>query len=217
LTDKTCRESGICNVKNQLVTKFFVDTNPGDLRVDGVAVLAFGKASVMPSSAPTDARRRLRVPIKGLLTGDDVKAFMAAQEQRQQDSNEATSISVVADSSQRRLDEGGDESEFGLQVGLQGINGDSSSQDSSSSGGSPIVVAVIVLVILAAGCGFGFFFCTKRRARKEEIDVNKHHQHHSSAANFGTYPSQGSVYTSSSSGQYANYRGSATSRDAEID
>jgi hypothetical protein len=172
----------------------------------------------MPSSAPTDARRRLRVPIKGLLTGDDVKAFMAAQEQRQQDSNDATSISVVADSSQRRLDEGGDESEFGLQVGLQGINGDSSSQDSSSSGGSPIVVAVFILIMLAAGCGLGFFFFTRRGARKQEISVDKphhHHHHHSSASSVGTYPSQGSVYTSSS-GQYANYRGSAT-RDAQID
>jgi hypothetical protein len=220
LTDKTCRESGICNVKNQLVTKFFVDTNPGDLRVDGVAILAFGKASLMPSSAPTDARRRLRVPIKGLLTGDDVKAFMAAQQQRQQDSNEAAIVSVAADSSQRMLQAGAAQSDFGLQVGLQGIEGvggDSSSQDSSSSGGSAIVVAVIVLIMLAAGCGFGFFFCTKRRARKEEIDVNKHHQHHSSATSVGTYPSQGSAYTSSSSAQYANYRGSATSRDAEID
>jgi hypothetical protein len=205
LTEKLCRESGICNVKTQLQSKFFTDTNPPDLRVDGVAILAFGKASLMPSSAPTDARRRLRVPIQGLLTGDDVKAFMAAQQQRQQDSNEAAIVSVAADSSQRRLDDGGDESEFGLQVGLQGINGDSSSQDSSNSGGSAIVVAVIVLIMLAAGCGLGFFFCTKRRTRKEEIDVNKHHQHHSSATSVGTYPSQGSAYTSSSSGQYANY------------
>jgi hypothetical protein len=217
LTEKLCRESGICNVKTQLQSKFFTDTNPPDLRVDGVAVLAFGKASLMPSSAPTESRRRLRVPIQGLLTGDDVKAFMAAQQQRQLDSNEATTISVVADSSQRRLDDGGDESEFGLQVGLQGINVDSSSQDSSSSGGSAIVVAVIVLILLAAGCGLGFFFCTQRRTRKEEIvGFDKHHHHeHSSATSVGTYPSHGSVY-SSSSGQYANYRGSAT-RDAQID
>jgi hypothetical protein len=214
LTEKLCRESGICNVKTQLQSKFFTDTNPPDLRVDGVAVLAFGKASLMPSSAPTESRRRLRVPIQGLLTGDDVQAFMAAQQQRQQDSNEATTISVVADSSQRRLDDGGDESEFGLQVGLQGINGDSSSHDGSSSGCSAIVVAVIVLMMLAAGCGLGFFFCTQGRTRKEEIFVVKHH-HHSSATSVGTYPSQGSVY-SSSSGQYTNYRGSTT-RDEQID
>jgi hypothetical protein len=80
LTDKVCRESGICNVKTQLLSKLFTDINPGDLRVDGVAILAFGKASLMPSSAPTPVTvtRRLRAPISGLLTGDDVKAFMAA-------------------------------------------------------------------------------------------------------------------------------------------
>jgi hypothetical protein len=231
LTDKVCRESGICNVKTQLQSKFFTDPNPKNLKVDGVAVLAFGKASFMPSSAPSSAPigniRRLRVPIRGLLTGDDVKAFLSAQQEQQNSralaagQSESAIVSVVADSSvsQRMLQAGGTQSEFGLQVGLQGINGASNSgqDDTSSSGGSPIVVAVIVLILLAAGGGLGFFFCTKRRTRKEEIvRVDKHHHHnHSSAASVGTYPSQGSVY-SSSSGQYANYRGSAT-RDAQID
>jgi hypothetical protein len=84
LTDKVCRESGVCNIKTWLLSKFFTDTNPDDLRVDCVAILAFGKASLMPSSAPTSstATRRLRAPIRGLLTGDDVKAFMAAQQNR---------------------------------------------------------------------------------------------------------------------------------------
>jgi hypothetical protein len=200
-----------------------------------VAVLAFGKASLMPSSAPSSApndnRRRLRAPIRGLLTGDDVKAFLAAQQEQQNSralaagESESAIVSVAADSSvsQRMLQAGGTQSEFGLQVGLQGINGASNSgqDDTSSSGGSPIVVAVVILILLAAGGGLGFFFCTKRRTRKEEIvGVDKHHHYnhhhsHSSAASVGTYPSQGSVYTSTS-GQYANYRGSAT-RDAQID
>jgi hypothetical protein len=34
-------ESGICNVKTQLLSKFFTDIKPGDLRVDGVAIFAF--------------------------------------------------------------------------------------------------------------------------------------------------------------------------------
>jgi hypothetical protein len=84
LTDKVCRESGICNVKTQLLSKFFTEASPGLLRIDGVAILAFGQASLMPSSAPTIAptlARRLRaVPIRGLITGDDVKAFMTAQQ-----------------------------------------------------------------------------------------------------------------------------------------
>jgi hypothetical protein len=214
LTEKFCREGGICNVKTQLQSKWFTDANPPDLRVDGVAVMGFGRASLMPSSAPSESGRRLRVPFQGLLTGDDVKAFMAAQQQRQQDSNEATTISVVTDSSQRRLDDGDDgvdDSDFGLQVGLQGINDDSSSQNSSQN----IVVAVNVLIMLAAVCGLGFFVYTKRRTRKEEIVVDKH-RHHSSAASVGTYPSQGSAYTSSFSGQYANYpsQGSAYTSSA---
>jgi hypothetical protein len=216
LTEKFCRESGICNVKSQLLAKYFADLNPPDLRVDGVAVLAFGKASLMPSSAPTQSRRRLRVPIQGLLTGDDVKAFMAAQQQRQQDSNEATTISVAHDASQRMLQAGAAESDFGLQVGLQGITGGSSRQDSSSSGGSAILVAVIVLIMLAAGCALVFFFMTKGKARKEEMNDDKHHHHHhSSAASVGTYPTHFSV-DSSYADQYATCRRSTTS-DPQID
>jgi hypothetical protein len=47
LTDKVCRVSGIGNGKTQLQSKFFTDTNPGDLWVDSVAILAFGNASLM--------------------------------------------------------------------------------------------------------------------------------------------------------------------------
>jgi hypothetical protein len=220
LTDKVCRESGICNVKTQLQSKFFTDINPSDLRVDGVAILAFGKASLMPSSAPTAAPigRRLRaVPIRGLITGDDVKAFMAAQEK----ANNNNEVSVVVGSPvQRMLQDGAAQSEFGLEVGLQGINGVpiSSGQDDSSDG-SPILVAVVILILLAGGCGLGVCFFTKRRSRKEEIersiDVNKHHHHQRcSTGSVATYPSQRSVY-STSSDQYANHRGSA--RDMQVD
>jgi hypothetical protein len=217
LTDKVCRESGICNIKTQLLSKFFTEINPGDLRVDGVAILAFGRASLMPSSAPTvgAATRRLRAPIRGLLTGDDVKAFMAAHQDR--DESGVSVVTVVADSSQRMLQDGAAQSEFGLEVGLQGINGVPSDQDDSSSssgGGSAIAVAVVVLILLASGCGLGFFFCTKRKSRKEEILVDKNHHHHGSAASVGTYPSQRSVY-STSSDQYASHRGGA--RDTQFD
>jgi hypothetical protein len=168
LTDNVCRESGVYNIKTRLQSNIFTDTNPADLRVDGVAILAFGKASLMPSSAPTSstATRRLRAPIRGLLTGDDVKAFMAAQQNR--NDSRSSVVSVVADSSQRMLQDGAAQSEFGLEVGLQGINGDGDSSgqdDSSGDGGSAIVAAVVVLVLLAFGCGVGLFFCT-RKGRK---------------------------------------------------
>jgi hypothetical protein len=53
LTYKVCHKSGICHVKSQLLYKFFTDTNPGELRVDGVAILAIGKAPIISSSAVT--------------------------------------------------------------------------------------------------------------------------------------------------------------------
>jgi hypothetical protein len=102
LTDKVCQESCICNVKTQPLSKFFIETIPNDLQIDGIAILAFRKASLMSSSAPTSARRRLRAPIRGLLTGDDVKAFMATQEKKKKKNNNNNN-NVVADSSQRML------------------------------------------------------------------------------------------------------------------
>ena len=106
--------------------------NPADLRVDGIAILAFGKASLMPSSAPTGApnTRCLRAPIRALTTGDDVKAFMAAQRNMQEEVSSAIALAVP--DSERMLQEA-NLSEFGLQVGLAGINGDASDDKGSSS------------------------------------------------------------------------------------
>jgi uncharacterized surface anchored protein len=67
----------------------------------------------MPSSAPTAAPigRRLRaVPIRGLITGDDVKAFMVAQEM----ANKNNEISVVADSAAQRMLQDGAEEQYQL-------------------------------------------------------------------------------------------------------
>jgi hypothetical protein len=203
LTNKVCRESGICNVNTQLLSKFFTEAIPGDLRVDGVAILAFGQASIMPSPAPTAApiARRLRaVPIRGLFTGDDVKAFMAAQQKNlDKDESGISVVSVFTDSSQRMLQEGANQSNFGVEVVLNGVSGD---QGSSSGGVSAMVVAVIVLHLLAAGCGLLFFFCIRKRRKQEPKDDA---DHHSSNSSIGTYPCQASVYTSSSS-QHVSHR-----------
>jgi hypothetical protein len=177
LTGKVCRESGICNVRTQLQSKFFTDPNPGNLRVDGVAILAFGKAS--PNTEGNNAVRRLRAPIRGLITDDDVKAFMAAQQQRQQDSNEAgqsetARVSVVAGSSQRMLHDGAAQSEFVLEVGVQGIDGDSMIVVAGGGGGSMIVVAVVTFVVMLVVCGLGFLFCASRSRNEEEEETVKH-------------------------------------------
>jgi hypothetical protein len=221
LTDKTCRESGICNIKTQLLSKFFTDTNPGDLRIDGVAILAFGRASLMPSSAPTPVGggRRLRLPISATLSADDVKAFMAAQSNSNNINSDERALSVVSvaadDSSQRRLQE--PKSEFGLDVGLVGINGVTETPDveddadaEGAGDNSAVVGAVVVLILLACACGVGFFFFTKKNQKEETKEIVNHQQYNSNAS-VGTYPSQpSSVYSSNSN---LNHR----ARDQQID
>jgi hypothetical protein len=218
LTDKTCREGGICNVKTQLLSKFFTDVSPGDLRVDGVAILAFGKASLMPSSSPTQTgggARRLRTPIRGLLSADDVKAFMASQQYNSNNNNNNNNngdetglsvVSVAAGTPQRRLQDA--KSEFGVDVGLVGINGPAVVEDETAAGGeSAVVGAVVVLVLLACACGLGFFFFT-RKDRKEETQNTMNH--YSDNRSVGTYPmGQASVY----SNQNMNHR----ARDQQMD
>jgi hypothetical protein len=203
LTAKVCRESGICNVKTLLQSKFFTDTNTSSLRVDGVAILAFGKASLMPSSAPTvqvnNGVRRLRAPIRGLLSASDVKAIMVDQEKQRNYSNnkEIAIVSVDADSSQRILQDGPAQSEFGLEVGLQGIRDDVSGQGTlqgmsgentlqSDNGNSSQVDdddddqvqvpddegglnnVVIVVVVIILAAGCYLYFCFCARSRRQE-------------------------------------------------
>jgi hypothetical protein len=177
LTDKVCHESGICNVKSQLLSKFefFTNTSPGDLRVDGVAILAIGNAPIIPSSSPTvegviPAVRRLRVPIRGLLTVEDVKAFMTAQQQQinnRADDKEAAITSAFADSAQRMLQAGTTLSEFGLEVGLKDVSGGSSSEDDSIT--FKLLAAFVVFVgALVVGCSLYVCLCAKRRLREEK-------------------------------------------------
>jgi hypothetical protein len=222
LTDKICRESGICNIKTQLMSKFFTETQPNALRVDGIAILAFGRASLMPSSAPVGGGggrvRRLRAPIRGTLSADDVKAFMAAQEQSSTNNinvinrdERALSVvsSVAADdlSQQRRLQQ--PKSEFGLDVGLVGINGLSETtdvEDDSDSGGGgnlAVISSVVVLILLACGCAAAFFFCTKKNRKEETKDIVNHNS--SNASSVGTYPSQPSSVYASSSNQHPDH------------
>ena len=59
LTSKVCGVTGICNVKTQLQSKFFVDDIPNDLRVDGTAIIAFG--------SPNGERRQLKTYFRGTL------------------------------------------------------------------------------------------------------------------------------------------------------
>jgi hypothetical protein len=201
LTDKVCREGGICNVKTQLPSKFFTDVSPADLQVDGIDILAFGKASLMPSSAPLATTRCLRAPIRGWITGNDVKAFMAAQRGMQEDASSA--VAVTLPESGRMLQDTAAQSEFGLQVGLAGVNGDAA--DSSGSSSSAAIAAVAVLVVLAGCVGLFFFFRAKKN-RKEEIAIeNNTISTNSGQQSYSDSATPASVY--GKFGQQANYRG----------
>jgi hypothetical protein len=101
LTDKVCRDSGINSCPS---------SSPKPSRATFMSIVSPSwrskKRSLMPSSAPSSAVRRLRAPIHGLLTGVSV-------------------LYVVADSSQRLLQDVTAKFDFDLEVSLQGIDGDS--------------------------------------------------------------------------------------------
>jgi hypothetical protein len=100
---------------------------------------------------------------------------MAAQ-QNNRDESGVSAVSVVAESSQRMMQDGTDQSKFGLKVTLQGIEGDSGDDEDSSSGGVlTIAVAAIVLVLLAAAGGFIFVWSTRRNRKEESKDIVDHH------------------------------------------
>jgi hypothetical protein len=166
MTNKTCHESGICHVKSHLLPRFFNDKSPGDLRVDGIAILAIGRAPIISSSAltaegATPNVRRLRAPIRGLLTSEDVKAFTSAQHQ-QHDGKETATASVLTDPAQRMLQDGPALSEFSLEVVLKGVN---------SGGSSYIRDTVLVVAMLVAGSCVIVWLCAEcsRRDDKNEI------------------------------------------------
>jgi hypothetical protein len=130
-----------------------------DLKVTGTAILAIGTVGDRNI-------RRLRAPIQGIISGDEVMTYLTARENR------------IAEA--RILQDGGAQSPFGLDVELTldiigpegGSRSDSGSGSGSSSSDSILLVAVLVLVVLALVCGFGFCFFTQirlKRHEKEEI------------------------------------------------
>lgn len=173
---KVYHESGICNVRSQLLYKFFNDKSPEDLRVDGVATMAIGKAlfitrSDLAAEGTVLVGRRIRTPIRGLLTGEDSKAFMTVQQRQRNtwaDDKETAVVALFTDSAQRMLQDGAVLSEFGLDVALRGAgSGGSSHQDDSSS--SIVLYAIVVFVgALTAGCLLFVRLCVERRFGEEK-------------------------------------------------
>jgi hypothetical protein len=95
----------------------------------------------------------------------------------QEKANTNNEVAVVAGSPVQRMLQDGQQSEFGLEVSLQGINGVpiSSGQD-DSTGGSAILLAVILILMAGGWSRFCFAPANAEAAGeiKRSIDVNKH-------------------------------------------
>jgi hypothetical protein len=152
LTLKDCDSvgDGRCNVKHQLTSKFFDDPSPGDLEVNGIALIGFG--------TPTGAARKLiRVPVRGLL--------------RAAAAGEATARHL-----QQEPPAGGTESEFDLSFQLNPTTVPAAAEDdnnnqSSNSNTIVIIVAVVVVIICVAlavmVCVFFFYYRRNDKERGE--------------------------------------------------
>jgi len=169
LTDKACRENGICNIRTQLASKFFTEANPQPLRVDGVAILAFGKASSMPSSAPTSAptpapgARRLRVPISGTLSADQVRNLL---EQQQKASENVIELPA------RELQDAGAQSPFDLEVPLESDapSADVQATAESESGVSAAVIGGVVVAVLLLASGLVWYCCFYKKKNQKTVE-----------------------------------------------
>ena len=182
LTEKLCIEMGICNIKHQLSSKWFAVPNPKPLRVDGVAILAFGKASSMPSAAP--GNRRLRVPIRGLLSADQVKAMM----ERQLEAEAAAHKQVAIYQPDRKLQ--ATDSPFGLNVALDSDAGQQPTTKSTQGSNTAVIAIVVVVLLLVAGCLLYFFCARKKKTVQEEHKVVQNSVYHDAPP-----PQQPQAYT----------------------
>jgi hypothetical protein len=176
LTEKLCREMGICNIRHQLSSKWFSVPQPEPLRIEGVAILSFGISSMMPSAAPTGARRRLRAPISGLLSADQVKAIMDRQLAVEAAEADAASNSQVALYEPRSLQAAGDaassgQQPFDLEVPLVSANTEAEGNTDGKSNTGVIVGVIIAIVIVAAI--LTYCFCCKKRREEKRVEEHK--------------------------------------------
>ena len=163
LTEKLCLEMGICNVKHQLSSKWFADPFPKSLRIDGVAILSFGKASAMPSAAP--GNRRLRVPIRGLLSANEISAMMSRHTEARVDGSDEDNAAYQP---VRQL-QAASESPFDLQVSLLPVDRSEADKGSDSSMTTYLIIAVCAIALLVGCCILLCVFCINRKNKKKAI------------------------------------------------
>jgi hypothetical protein len=129
---------------------------------------------MMPSAAPTGARRRLRAPISGLLSADQVKAIMdrqlaleaAAEAEAEAD---AASNSQVALYEPRGLQAAANtaastgQKPFDLEVPL--VSSNTQAEGNTSSSNTGVIIGVVAVVAILAALAL-YCFCVKRRNKK---------------------------------------------------
>jgi hypothetical protein len=157
LTLKDCDSigDGRCNVKHQLTSKFFDDPSPGDLEVNGIALIGFG--------TPTAGGRKLiRVPVRGLLR--------AAASTMAQDASTARVLQ-----SPPAAGAAGTESEFGLSFSLAPVleptvTDEPPPSNNDNSSNTAIIAAVVVVFVCIAMCTIVacLFMCLRRRDDREK-------------------------------------------------
>jgi hypothetical protein len=159
LTSKSCLYNGICNIKTQLPSKFFVEAQPKDLRIDGVAILAFG----IPATAPPG--RRLRATIRGLLSTESTEAMYAPASL--QDTNKGKALALVGASD--RILQGAAQSEFGLNAPLTNDfpNQVEAPAPEATSKSSPLPAAAGVLVAVALVGGVLVVYSRKKQQKQQ--------------------------------------------------
>jgi Mid2 like cell wall stress sensor len=131
---------------------------------------------MMPSSAPTGARRRLRAPISGLLSADQVKAIMDRQLAMEAAEADAASNSQVALYEPRGLQAATTDAAstgqqpFDLEVPLVSSNTQAEGNTSSSKTG--VIIGVIVAIVIVAAI-LMYCFCCKKRREEKRVEEHK--------------------------------------------
>jgi hypothetical protein len=146
ISAKDCQYDGICNIQTQLLSKYFTVANPGPLQVDGIAILSFGAAATQPPN------RRLRVPIRGLISVEQVKAMIEARDLQQQTPDSANSP-------------------FSLEVPISATS-DAQAEEPASNNNTAIIIGVVVGVLLLLAIGTGIYCYCKSKARQAEKEVH---------------------------------------------
>jgi hypothetical protein len=142
LTRKICTD-GICNIKTQLTSKWFIATDPASMDIGGTALLAFGSA---------ERRRYLRVAFSGIGNDHDY--------QQQRKLQDLTDAETFTDPLEDLL------SEFGLTVDFEG----DSSEDDNRLGVIIVCVAGSVGAIIL--CNIVSCCCCRKKVITKTTTTN---------------------------------------------